>query len=128
MSLAKAGLPFSFLSRDGSKDDGNSGSEEKDGASGSEEKDGASGSEEKGGASVENDEDEEGIKSPTHSAPFAIDKGILLPSECDTTAKCTRCLQSLVLRDTRPGEVFLDLVKLVDATEVSLILVIQSSL
>ena len=110
VSLAEAGSPLSFLRKGESQGDRDSGSEEKGGASGGDDEDGRS------------------IEPLTHSAFFAIDEGIPLPSECDTTAERTRCLQSLVSRDSGAGKVFIKLVKLVNATEVSLILVIQSSL
>jgi hypothetical protein len=59
---------------------------------------------------------------------FAIDEGILLPCQHETTAVCTICLQQLVFKEDDSGKTFYELVGLVDTLEVSSLLVIIFSL
>jgi hypothetical protein len=70
------------------------------------------------------DEDQDGTHpQPPPNPDFAIDEGILLPCQCETTAVRTICLQQLVAKKGDSGKTFHKLVGLVDALEVSSLLV-----
>lgn len=121
VSLAEAESPFTFLSIEGSQD-GN-GSEAEGVKGNANDEDEEDGGEKRSGGSKS--DDEESTRGPNQHPLFAVDEGMSLPSECSTPAERTAFLKSLA-QDTPLGRVFGNLVMLVDATEVSLIPVIQS--
>jgi len=133
VSLAEAEASFSFLSRDEGQGNGDDGNEGMDGAGGENDGNEGGNNEDQGGNNGDQGEksdggdDEANKEPPTHSALFGVDEGIPLPSTCKTTAERTKCLLSLA-PDGELGRILLNLINLVDGIEVSLILVIQSSL
>jgi len=127
VSRDEDGVPFSFLSIDGSDGGGGDGNE---GGNGNEDDEGDKGDDGRDLFSFlsnsSTDEDHTGKKIPTPPTPECpIDHGIPLPCQCATHALRTICLEKLTPRFGITGKTFLTLVKLVDTLEVSSILSTQ---
>ena len=108
------GIPFSFL--DNTEAEGENQGKQGDGQS-----------EEEQEQEEDNQETHSTInKLPTPPTPASgIDHGIPLPSQCDTPAMHTSCLQQLVPKWGNTGKTFHTLVQLVDDLEVSSVLIID---
>lgn len=124
------GDPFSFWSGKGNgKAREERGEEEGDGDGDDDEEDeekGKEGKKNQRDGKDDGDEDDETIPaaegSPAPLGPeFDIDKGILLPCQCETPALRTTCLQKLAPEWGNVSKTFHNLVKLVDTLKVSLI-------